>query len=111
LAFIGGRAARQWHTHDPEHRKQAVLARLAAYFGEEARRPLAWAEADWTTETWSGGGPVALFPPGTLSAHGAAPRAPVGRLHFAGTETAERCMGYIEGAVESGQRAAREVMA
>ena len=33
------------------------------------------------------------------------------RVHFAGTETARRWMGYIDGAVESGIRAAKEVTA
>jgi monoamine oxidase len=47
--------------------------------------------------------------PMTLSRYGAALRAPCGRLHFAGTETAARWPGYMDGAVESGLRAAREV--
>ena len=36
-------------------------------------------------------------------------REPVGRLHWAGTETATEYAGYMEGAVESGERVAREV--
>lgn len=36
-------------------------------------------------------------------------REPVGRLYFAGTETATEWSGYMEGAVEAGERAAREV--
>ena len=36
-------------------------------------------------------------------------RRPVGRLHFAGTETATHWSGYMEGAVQAGERAAREV--
>ena len=35
-------------------------------------------------------------------------REPVGRLHWAGTETSTYCNGYMDGAVRSGQRAARE---
>lgn len=38
-------------------------------------------------------------------------REPVGRLHFAGTETATEWSGYMEGAVQAGERAAREVRA
>lgn len=38
-------------------------------------------------------------------------REPVGRLYFAGTETATEWSGYMEGAVEAGERAAREVRA
>lgn len=36
-------------------------------------------------------------------------RQPVGRIYFAGTETATQWSGYMEGAVEAGERAAREV--
>lgn len=35
---------------------------------------------------------------------------PGGRVHFAGTETAVRWSGYADGAVESGQRCAAEVL-
>ncbi|XP_078795613.1 amine oxidase [flavin-containing]-like isoform X2 [Oryzias latipes] len=37
-------------------------------------------------------------------------REPVGRLFFAGTETATEWSGYMEGAVQAGERAAREIM-
>jgi hypothetical protein len=37
-------------------------------------------------------------------------RAPVGRVHWAGTETATIWNGYIDGAVRSGSRAAAEVL-
>ncbi|MBN1149299.1 MAG: FAD-dependent oxidoreductase [Anaerolineales bacterium] len=109
LAFVGGKFARAWHRREPEARKQLILERLAAYFGAEARQPIAYAETDWCAETWSGGGPIALFPTGALSVHGPALRQPFGCIHWAGTETARQCMGFIEGAVESGQRAAEEV--
>ena len=38
-------------------------------------------------------------------------RRPVGRIHWAGTETATAWAGYMDGAIESGQRAAAEVLA
>ena len=37
-------------------------------------------------------------------------RKPIGRLYFAGTETASEWTGYMDGAVEAGERAAREVL-
>jgi monoamine oxidase len=111
LAFIGGKSARTWHRRDPAARKQLVLDHLARYFGPEALSPIAYAEADWCAERWSGGGPIALFPTGTLSTHGTAMREPIGRIHWAGTETARECMGFIEGAVESGLRVADEIVA
>lgn len=36
-------------------------------------------------------------------------REPSGRVHWAGTETAEKWSGYIDGAISSGKRAAAEV--
>ncbi len=45
------------------------------------------------------------------SDYGPALRAPVGRIHWAGTETAEVFTGYMDGAVRSGERAASEVLA
>jgi monoamine oxidase len=111
LAFVGGAHARTWHTRPLEARKQLIVDRLTRYFGDEASRPIGYAEQDWSLEPWIGGGPIALFPTGTLSVLGSALRAPVGRVHWAGTETAEQCMGFMEGAVASGDRAAAEVLA
>ncbi|CAL1287519.1 unnamed protein product [Larinioides sclopetarius] len=42
--------------------------------------------------------------------HFRALRAPIGRLYFAGTETSIKWSGYMNGAVEAGERAAREVL-
>ena len=110
MAFVGGKFARTWHRLDVDERKRIIIDRLAKYFGGEARQPLSYAELDWCGEEWSGGAPITLFPTGTLSVHGAALREPVGRIHWAGRETARQCMGFIEGAVESGQRVAEEML-
>ena len=42
---------------------------------------------------------------------GKAIREPVGRIHWAGTETSTYWNGYMDGAVRSGERAAAEVLA
>ena len=46
-----------------------------------------------------------------LTAFGPALREPIGPLHWAGTETATVWNGYIDGALQSGERAAREALA
>ena len=46
-----------------------------------------------------------------LTAFGPALREPIGPIHWAGTETATKWNGYIDGALQSGERAAREVLA
>ena len=45
-----------------------------------------------------------------ISFHGSVLRQPVGPIYFAGTETANEWSGYVEGGIEAGERAAREVM-
>jgi monoamine oxidase len=37
-------------------------------------------------------------------------RKPYKNIHFAGTETASQWMGYMDGAVDAGRRAASEVL-
>ena len=58
-------------------------------------------------QRWSLGCPTANLPPGSMFVCGDALDSPrLGRLHFAGTETASSWPGYMEGAVEAGERAA-----
>lgn len=60
-------------------------------------------------DEWSGGCPLASPPPGTWTSVGEWVRKPVGPIHWAGTESSTRFYGYMEGAVDAGQRAAEEV--
>ncbi|MCF2129494.1 FAD-dependent oxidoreductase [Strepomyces sp. STD 3.1] len=92
---------------DPEARRAAFLADLTVLFGPEAARPTAYLEQDWTHEPWIGGC-VSSRPPGVLTQYTDADRVPVGRVHWAGTETAVLNQGYIDGAVSAGERAAEE---
>jgi monoamine oxidase len=111
LGFIGGTDARTWYGLPAEQRRQMVLDNLANYFGEKARNPLQYIENRWADERFSRGDPVAGLPPGVLLDFGTALRAPVGRIHWAGTETSDFWVGYMDGAVRSGERAAKEVLA
>src|SRR3546814_19238554 len=79
--------------------------------GEAARNPLEYIEQSWAAEEWTRGCYAGYFPPGVWLDYGEALRAPIGRLHWAGTETAEIWNGYFDGAVRSGERAADEVAA
>ena len=79
-------------------------------FGAQAGRPLEYVERDWTAEPYSQGCFGAFMGPGAMSKFGGALRAPVGPIVWAGSETALVWPGYIEGAIESGERAARDVL-
>ena len=91
-------------------RRTAVLAGLAELFGRRARSPVAYFEPDWSRDGWTSGC-VSPLPRNVLTRFGPALRAPVGRIHWAGTETSEVWCGYMDGAVRSGERVAAEVLA
>jgi hypothetical protein len=57
------------------------------------------------------GCPPFLMPPGVLLDFGTALRKPIGRIHFAGSETSPFWAGYMDGAVRSGERAAKDALA
>jgi monoamine oxidase len=111
VAFVVGRPADELRRLAPQARGTAVVEHVARLLGPAARRPTSVRMLDWTTEAWSGGCPVALPDLGVASSTGIDPALPIGRVHWAGTETAGAWAGYLEGAVEAGQRAAGEVLA
>jgi monoamine oxidase len=111
LAFVVGRQARELGPLPEDERRRAVLGALARAFGPQALEPVDYMEKDWAAEPWTRGCPTGFMPPGALTTFGPALREPVGRIHWAGTETATEWAGYMEGAVESGERAARETLA
>ena len=108
--FILGSDAREWGRREKGDRERAVLECFARYFGEEARDPLGYAETDWGAEVYSRGGYAGVPTPGMLLDHGPTLQEPVGRIYWAGAETSPEWSGYMEGAVESGQRASREAL-
>jgi monoamine oxidase len=94
----------------PALRKAAILDSLAKCLGPETMKPTAYVEQDWGQETYTRGCTSPLGK-GVLTRHGAALRAPTGRLLWAGTETATIWSGAMDGAVRAGQRAAGEALA
>lgn len=62
----------------------------------------------WALDPWSRGA-FAVFHPGQMTSMMPDISRPEGRVHFAGEHTST-WMGWMEGALESGERAAREVL-
>lgn len=105
LGFVGGGEAQAYMGRFDALR--ADFLRDAVHcFGALAGQPDEVLIQDWAQERWIGGGPVSFGPPGVLTAFGPALCAPVGRLHWAGTETADYWSGYMDGAVRAGEAAA-----
>lgn len=109
VGFLAGDPARRWADRPADERRAQVLKDIAQFFGEPALHPLAYLEEVWTRHPLHRGGYVSAPGPGVLTAFGPALLDPVGRIHWAGTETAEAWVGYIDGAIRSGERAAAEV--
>ncbi|MSX01752.1 MAG: FAD-dependent oxidoreductase [Actinobacteria bacterium] len=109
FAFIGGTLGDNWTKLSAADRRTAVLENFARYFGPAALEPTRYFEHSWSDEKWSGGCPVAHTKRGVLSKYGKYLRTAHGRVHFAGTETSDYWVGYMDGAVRSGERAASEV--
>jgi monoamine oxidase len=110
--FVGADNARRYAGLGAAERKRAVLAQFEhAFQSSQARHPTAFLETSWAGEEWSRGCPVGIPAVGSFVSYGPYLRQPVGRIHWAGTETATYWNGYMDGAVSSGERAADEVRA
>lgn len=109
--LVAGPEARDLDRLGEGGRRAALLAPLSAHIGPQVMAPASWHEKSWHRDEHVGGGYGAL--PDMSCSAGCFPYSaePVGHVHWAGTETAGEHAGYIEGAIESGQRVAREVAA
>ncbi|XP_050976399.1 amine oxidase [flavin-containing] isoform X2 [Labeo rohita] len=111
VGFITGVQACDWCDRKMEERRDAVISSLVKYLGPEASTYIHYEEKDWAKEEWTGGCPVNVMTPGMLTYYHPSLRKPFDRIHWAGTETATQWCGYINGAIQAGQRAAMEVLA
>jgi monoamine oxidase len=110
FGFVGGDKSREFNALPANQRKAAILAQFSQFFGPAAASPIDYLESYWAGERWSRGCPVGIAGPGVYTGYGPALRRPVGRIHWAGTETSTYWNGYMDGAVRSGERAAAEVL-
>lgn len=111
MGFIEADEMRAFDAAPADEVKAAVLKDYAVYFGDKAKSPTSFVLQRWDNEAFSRGGPVAYAPPGVLTEYGPALRTPCGGIHWAGTETSTYWNGYMDGAVRSGERVAKEILA
>jgi len=109
--FLGGDAGQRANQGTPEERYEASLGDLdtifpgarEAYIAGSALR-MHWPSAELFR------GSYACFLPGQAAWSGTEGE-PAGNLCFCGEHTSEEFQGYMEGAAESGERAATEILA
>ncbi|KAI8662078.1 Amine oxidase [Fusarium keratoplasticum] len=111
MGFIEADEMRKLDTLSEKEVQDLVVNDLVKYFGSQAGQPSGFLLQRWDLEEYSKGGPVAYAPPGILSSAGRYLRARSGNIHFAGTETANYWTGYMDGAIRSGERVAKEILA
>ncbi|XP_064635285.1 amine oxidase [flavin-containing] B-like [Lineus longissimus] len=111
VGFINGEKAKEFTSLTKEERKQQQADYYAEMFEiEEMGRPIGYEELIWMEEEYIGGGYCGIMPPGVLTTYGPTLQEPVGNVHFAGAEAATVWTGFMDGAVQSGERAAREIL-
>lgn len=106
--WVGGKPASEWaRMTEPERIKRCLLAIEEIFPGSRdlfiEGRSIAWEEEPFTQSAYS------FYAVGSLTRIGPLLAVPEGRLHFAGEHTSP-FIGYMEGALESGVRVARELL-
>lgn len=111
VGFLEGAHAREAAELTKDQRQKLVVDALVKYFGPQAAEPFDVVEQDWGAEEFSRGCYGGRLGACALTQFGTALAAPVGRIHWAGAETAPVWSGYMDGAITSGRRAADEILA
>jgi monoamine oxidase len=104
--LAGGRASGALQEIVTSEGEAGVVRRLA-WLGRPAPLVASYMAA-WESDEWARGG-YAVFGPDFDPSWRAWLSRPAGRVLFAGEHTSEQWQGYMNGAIESGRRAAAEV--
>ena len=110
-SYCGGPRARALWSMGEDGRRTELLRMLTTRLGPRAASPARGARVrTGPRSTGRAGCSMGHFPTGVLTQYGRRLREPVGRLHWAGTETASTSYGAMDGAVRSGERVCEEIL-
>ena len=115
MGFIVADSSRKWAKQTREERRQAICEQYAQAFqcNELLTNCEEYIEQNWSAEQYSGGCYTDIMPKNVLSSlreQLSTSCGDRGQLLFAGTELATRFSGYMDGAVQAGERAAFDVL-
>ncbi|MFN6121638.1 MAG: flavin monoamine oxidase family protein [Actinomycetes bacterium] len=108
MSYAGGDGGRRAAVNDERHRIDAVVDDLRTMYGLDEPVTGSFSRA-WSNEPRYGGS-YAAYGPGQVTAFWQVLREPCGPFRLAGEHVAT-WTGYLEGAVESGERVAHELVA
>jgi monoamine oxidase len=106
-SYAGGQRALDLGAMSEEDRQSSVLRHAGKVFGDLAGQYSGGASYIWHEDPWARGG-FTYFEPGQITTLLPEAQRPEGRIHFAGEHTSA-WHGWMNGALESGNRAADEV--
>lgn len=106
---LSGELARRCGPLGMPARQALLLETLASRLGEPARTPLECLLHYWADEPFLRSA-APFWPAGGWSVQAPLLGRALGRVHFAGADLAQHWPGTLEGAVESGERAAEDVL-
>jgi len=110
VGFFEGSSARFWSDRTVEERRAEVVSVISSSFKDpQSLHPVHYIEKDWMKEEYSLGGYTGVLPPGVLTSTRVDLAEPFGRIFWAGTETATEWGGYMEGALQSAERAVERI--
>ncbi|CAG5133047.1 unnamed protein product [Candidula unifasciata] len=95
---------------DPKNRRAIIMRLIENLLGPQCLKVLEFSQMDWSKEPYNGGCFLKSLMPGTTKYFNSELREPFDRVHFAGTESATVWCGFMNGAIQSGFRAATEVL-
>lgn len=105
---INGPASRPWRDKSDDEIMRGVMDELVRVRPSAAGRVEPRFVQNWSSSPWTGGH-LAYMGPGQVTEFGGALSEPHGRIHFAGEHTSQMALG-MEGAMESGERAAVDIL-
>src|SRR5688572_760822 len=106
--YTGGAPGEKLSALSDEERTRLAVAEIEKHFPGSSNLIEQTATIAWSNEPFTRGSYMALAP-GQVTAHWRTLFKPAGRLYFAG-EHASPIQGFMEGAVESGQRVAASII-
>ncbi|EXJ89398.1 hypothetical protein A1O3_02465 [Capronia epimyces CBS 606.96] len=116
--FLASEPGRRWFALSEDDRREAIVKQLGALFSvgyEKVQSELLGTiTTEWMQDKWAGWGcPFPAPPPSTIGAgeDGDWLWEKAGNIYFVGTELTNEWRGYMEGALRSGKRGSRQVLA
>jgi monoamine oxidase len=108
--YTGGNIGASFGTGTPQERAQQFLGQIEPVLPGISARWNGRATVDfWTSYPWTKGS-YSYWKVGQYTKFAGVERLPEGACHFAGEHTSIDFQGYLNGAVETGQRAAGEIL-